>query len=135
VDVGLGKGPTEYLDILLHSFPSNIDPEVAFEPASATRAELPAAYVNEIDRQVKQGVDEGDATCGMTEIHGISVAAAFVGATASTLALADILRLLHSGTHYSVMALDLREPDRCDAVRNPQKSPAINVGFVDARPQ
>jgi hypothetical protein len=44
--------------------------------------------------------------------------AAFVGAIASTLAVADILRGLHDGPSYSVIALDLREPNLIRASAN-----------------
>jgi uncharacterized membrane protein len=51
-------------------------------------------------------------------IAGVTVGAAFVGACTSTLVIADILRLLHSGDNYSVISVDLRNPSGIHAVPN-----------------
>lgn len=54
----------------------------------------------------------------MLDIAGVTVGAAFVGTFASTLVIGDILRLLHGGTDYSVIAVDLRNPSSIRAVPN-----------------
>jgi hypothetical protein len=54
----------------------------------------------------------------MLDIAGVTVGAAFVGTRASTLVIADILRLLHGGDDYSVISLDLRNPAGIRAVPN-----------------
>lgn len=118
VDAGLGAGPVEYLDMLVHSFPAPNSPDTAFtKPPPSPRA-LPDAYETEIARQIKAGTDGAAARCGMLDIAGVTVGAAFVGTFASTLVLADILRLLHGGANYSVIAVDLRKPSAIHAVPN-----------------
>jgi hypothetical protein len=118
VDAGLGTGPFEYLDMLVHSFPAPEGPATAFtKQLSLTRA-LPNAYEAEIARRTKAGVDETAARCGILDIAGVSVSAAFVGTFASTLVIGDILRLLHGGVEYSVIAVDLRNPSGIRAVPN-----------------
>lgn len=112
VDAGLGAGPVEYLDMVLHTFPAAAGPADAFPDAPPRSRELAAAYQAEIRRQVADGADESASRCGMLDVAGVTVGAAFVGAVASALGVADVLRVLHDGRNYSVIALDLREPDR-----------------------
>jgi hypothetical protein len=66
----------------------------------------------------------------MTEIAGITVGAAFVGATAAALTVGDILRSLHGGTEISVLAFDLRTPTVVFAAENDTPGPFTNTGFV-----
>ena len=79
---------------------------------------LKPAYESEIARQVKGGIEESAARCGLLDLAGVTVGAAFVGTFASTVVVADILRLLHGGENYSVIALDLRAPNQLTAVLN-----------------
>lgn len=118
VDAGLGAGPIEYLDIAVHSFPAAVSPADAFVETPPRPTELGAAYEAEVGRQMAAGTDEMSARCGMLDIAGVTVGAAFVGAVASALAVSDLLRVLHDGQNYSVLALDLREPDHIRAARN-----------------
>ena len=118
VDAGLGAGPVEYLDMVLHTFPATVGPVDAFEEAVPRDHGWGPAYEAEVERQAARGTDRTAARCGMLDIAGITVGAAFVGAVAATLAVADILRVLHDGENYSVVALDLREPNRIKAIPN-----------------
>jgi len=118
IDAGLGSGPVEYLDMVLHSFPAAEDPGAAFAGQGPSARPLPQAYEDEIERRAKAGDDETAARCGMLDIAGVTVGAAFVGTFASTLVVADILRLLHGGNDYSVISVDLRSPSGIQAVPN-----------------
>jgi ThiF family len=118
VDAGLGSGPVEYLDMVLHSFPAAEDPGTAFAKQDPSGRPLPQAYEAEITRCAKAGDDETATRCGMLDIAGVTVGAAFVGAFASTLVVADIMRLLHGGNNYSVISIDLRSPSGIQAVPN-----------------
>jgi hypothetical protein len=118
VDTGLGAGPHEYLDMLVHTFPAPESPATAFEEGPPPGPALKPAYENEIARQIEDGIEESAARCGLLELAGVTVGAAFVGAIASTVAVADILRLLHGGNDYSLVALDLRAPNQLTAVLN-----------------
>jgi hypothetical protein len=131
VDAGLGAGPVEYLDMVLHSFPG-ADPSTAFPVDPRTPRQLGDAYEQEIARQVAAGTDESSARCGMLDIAGVTVGAAFVGAVSSTLVVADILRLLHSGQSYSVIALDLRNPAGIHAVLNSTAGDIVFPAFTPA---
>lgn len=119
VDVGLGAGPHEYLDMLVHTFPAEESPATAFEEdLPPPRVMLKPAYESEIAHQVEGGIEESAARCGLLDFAHVTVGAAFVGAIASTVAIADILRLLHDGNDYSLIALDLRAPNQLTAVFN-----------------
>lgn len=116
VDAGLGDG-AEYLDMVVHTFPAAGDPVEVFAAApSRDERELPPAYESAIEQQVAAGKDEAAARCGMVDVAGITVGAAFVGAVASTIVVGDLLRLLHDGMNYSVASLDLRAPHGLRAV-------------------
>lgn len=118
VDAGLGGGPVEYLDMLVHTFPAPEDPTTAFAKPPFSPRPLPGPYEVEIARQVEAGAARTAARCGMIDIAGVTVGAAFVGTFASTLVIGDILRLLHGGAEYSVIAIDMRNPAGLRVVPN-----------------
>jgi PhoD-like phosphatase, N-terminal domain len=70
--------------------------------------------------------------CGMTLLAGKAVGAPFVGSIAATLALAEVLRLLHGGWVHQLIDLDLLSLDQRQAVRHPGDFGALNPGFVSA---
>lgn len=112
IDAGIGGGPVDYLDMVIHTFPAAEDAASAFAPRSKATSTtgLRTAYEQEIARQTADGAEEATVRCGMLDIAGVSVGAAFVGAFAGALVIADLLRVLHGGIDLSVIALDLREP-------------------------
>jgi hypothetical protein len=118
VDAGLGSNPYEYLDIVLHTFPAATGPPDAFPDPPHPERRWALGYQAEIARQVEAGVEESVARCGMVDIAGVTVGAAFVGTVASALVIADLLRVLHDGENYSVVSVDLREPNRIRAAKN-----------------
>ena len=118
VDAGLGAGHVEYLDMVLNTFPIAGDPATAFPDDPRAARGLREAYEHEVVRQVGDGVDETAARCGMLDIAGVTVGAAFVGTIASTFVVSDILRLLHGGETYAVITLDLRSPAGIQAPRS-----------------
>jgi len=123
VDGGLGSGSTGYLDILLHTFPSQLDPATAFGTGTKVVSSiLLPAYEVEVQRRIAEGEDVGDAQCGMLEFSGVTIGAAFVGAAASALVVADSLRQLHQGSELAVVGLDLRSPNEIQTAPNHQLS-------------
>jgi hypothetical protein len=134
IDAGLGAGPVEYLDMVLHTFPATCSPRESFSINAPRTQPLRAAYEAEIVRQVQAGKDEAAVRCGMREVAGVTVGAAFVGTIAGALAVADILRVLHGGENYSIIALDLRHPGGLQTVMNSAPddyaAPAYTTAFV-----
>jgi hypothetical protein len=135
VDAGLGSGADEYLDILLHTFPSPLDPAVAFAGGPREAPVLPPRFAEEVQRLVDRGADPAATQCGMTEIAGITVGAAFVGATAAALTVGDVLRWLHGGTELSVLTFDLRTPNVVIVAKNSAPGRVTNTGFVHVKDQ
>jgi hypothetical protein len=132
VDAGLGGGVEEYLDILLHTFPSQLDPVTAFAGEPREAASFHPRFAEEVARLVGSGADPTATQCGMAEIAGITVGAAFVGATAAALTVGDVLRWLHGGAELSVLTFDLRTPTVVIAAENTTPGPYTNTGFVRA---
>jgi hypothetical protein len=133
IDAGLGSGPVEYLDMLIHTFPSQLDPATAFPDQERRTRSMPAAYAAEIERMVRTGTDIGDATCGMTQAAGISVAAAFVGAMTGAIVIGDVLRHMHGGREVAILSLDLRSPAYIDAPENTAPGTYFNPGSTAVR--
>lgn len=107
VDVGLGRGAA-YNDILVHTFPGPTSPADAFRARPAPPVDL-SRYEKTIDEIVDEGLaDATTARCGMVAIAGTTASASFVGAVAGALAVADLLRSLHSGREVDVIDVDLR---------------------------
>jgi len=132
VDAGLGHGPFDYLDILVHTFPGNEPAAIAFpdsEP-SVARA-LPAAYEHAVGDAIGRGDNEADARCGVVDVHGASVGAAFVGSLAGALVVADVLRMLHGGPELSVVNVDLADPENVNSVSVRVARTIVNFGFID----
>jgi len=131
VDAGLGAGPNDYLDVLIHEFPSEVKAVDAFPGRVRSPGELGEAYKAEIARQVAAGVPEPEARCGIVEAAGATVGAAFVGTVAGALSVAAVLRQLHGGPHYSVTSLNLEEPEFSSAALDSDPSwSERNPGFL-----
>lgn len=130
VDAGLGAGPTGYLDMLIHSFPSQLDPALVFTDALAPERPLAAAYETEIEQRVAGGQSQGDARCGVIDLAGATAAASFVGAIAGALGVADLLRILLDGQHYATINLDLRSPSNMLAAVAEGVNEPINPGYT-----
>lgn len=133
VDAGLGAGPTDYLDILIHTFPSQLTPKEAFPSGIRADRPLGAVYEAEISRRESAGAEPGTARCGVVELAGAAAAAAFVGATAASLAVADLLRLLHGGQQYAVLGVDLRSPGEASVAMAETPEPDFNPGYTSVR--
>ena len=78
-----------------------------------------------------RGLDQ----CGVTLLAGKAVGAPFVGMTAASLCLAEVLRLLHEGDVFAVHDIDLKSA--MDRVSLPRSAslPSFNPGFTDVRPE
>jgi hypothetical protein len=133
VDGGLGRGSVDYLDIVINTFPAPEDPTVAFPEPRPRSQTLPDAYEFEVADRVARGMDETAVRCGLLDIAGVTIGAAFVGSVAACLVVGDLLRQLHGGSPFSVVHVDLRHPENLVAV--PNRAPAeATPAFTLARP-
>ena len=137
VDAGLGGGPRNYLDILIHSFPSGIEAAEAFlarDTQYASSLVDQPAY-QDFHRRVRRTTDltDDEIRCGIIEVAGRSIGAAFVGCVAATFVLSEVLRSLAGGPRIEVLGVTLRSPDKPQASTNTLEGIATNPGFVEAR--
>ncbi len=126
IEAGLGRNHRNFQTIRLHTLPGN-----------RTAAEIWGARDEEDEALTTQPayeklLEEGRLDqCGVTLLAGKAVGAPFVGATAATLVIAEILRLLHGGQLSQLIDLDLRSPDNRIMVPK-TTSPAVNPGYTMA---
>jgi hypothetical protein len=71
---------------------------------------------------------------GATLLAGKAVGAPFVGAAAATLAISEVLRLLHGGVVHELIDLDLKFPEYRSAVLNQSDFSTLNPGYALAAP-
>lgn len=123
VEAGLGSGYRDFRNIRTHVFPgSKLASDVWTASDAVQRAvELSPTY----ERLAETSTDR----CGVTELASRAVATPFVGAMAAALALGDIVRLLHGGTAYSTIDIQLKDM-RHRAVGKFQYHNTRNMSFV-----
>jgi len=112
VDAGLGSGYDRYLNILGRSFLRGFDGQVEYQDVvESSPRSLGPGYQAELDRQLKAGIDEPQARCGVIDLAGRAVGASFVGAVAAAISLAEAMRPLHGGPAFKIVAVDLGFPE------------------------
>jgi hypothetical protein len=138
VDAGLGHGVDGYLDMMIHAFPAGETPAQTWSrpPTDAARApSIDAPAYKDLARQMEAAGSTADQTqCGLIEIAGRTVAAAFVGAAAGALVISEVLRSLCGGPRYALVDLSLRGIEHRTALPNDRSSES-NPGFVLAAEQ
>ena len=124
VEAGLGRGHRDFRAVRLHTIPAS-------RPASQIWRDAQADDQVE-DRPAYQGLLASGALdrCGVTLLAGKAVGAPFVGATAATLALSEVLRLLHGGTVHELIDLDLKAVEYRCTVSTLQNFSTLNPGYV-----
>lgn len=124
VEAGLGRGHQDFRRIRLHTLPG----ARAASELWPVRAPVESALEQPAYSRLQ---DEGILDrCGMTLLAGKAVGAPFVGAVAASLALAEILRLLHGGGVHQVIDIDLLALDQRVACANPRHFGTLNPGFL-----
>jgi hypothetical protein len=139
IDLGLGGGPAQYLDLLMHVFPSSLSSAAAFP--SSDRAGHVADLLDQpgyrqwAQELAQRGLTEQQIKCGLLDVAGRTVGAAFVGGVAASLGVAEAIRMLVGGPQFEVLGLSLRSPQFVDAAVNTYEGPPRNPGFTDAGPR
>jgi hypothetical protein len=127
VEAGLGRGHLNYRSMRLHTLPGPRPAASIWKSADlADSVESRPAY----DTLLKDGTLD---RCGITLLAGKAVGAPFVGAVAACLAIAEVLRLLHGGTVYELIELDLQAVEHRTVVPHPFDFTRLNPGYVFAR--
>lgn len=124
VEAGLGRGHRDFRTLRLHTLPGERPAsEIWKNPAVGENVEHQPAY-EQLRAQGK--LDR----CGMTMLAGKAVGAPFVGAVAASLAMSEVLRLLHGGNAHRVIDLDLLAIDHRLASVHPRNFSALNPGYT-----
>jgi hypothetical protein len=138
VDAGLGVGPTEYLGVDVHSFPSSRTAREVFLDGESTGADEELldrpAYRAATEEAVRHGnaASLEAARCGLIDVAGRAAGAAFVGAVAATIAISELVRIVNGGDRYETITMNLRTPDGLVAYRSPVEKTIRNPGFIEA---
>jgi len=124
VEAGLGRGYRDFRTMRLHVLPGARPAAEIWKAAPATETvEDRPAYA----RLLAEGALD---RCGMTLLAGKAVGAPFVGAVAATLAISEVLRLLHGGLIHRLIDLDLLSLDKRVASRHAGDFGGLNPGFT-----
>jgi hypothetical protein len=124
VEAGLGRGHRNFRTMRLHVLPGR-------RPAADIwKATTVGENVEEKPAYTQLLADGVLDRCGMTLLAGKAVGAPFVGATAATLALSEVLRLLHGGPLHQLIDLDLLSLDQRMVSVHPGDFGRFNPGFV-----
>ncbi len=106
VDIGLGTGPASYSSLLMRRFPGaqTSDEVTAWADPLAAPTVIPAspAFTH---------LTKHHDHCGVVDLAGKAVGAAFVGIVAACLAIAETCRELHNGAGHDILTLDLSTMD------------------------
>lgn len=123
VEAGLGHGYRDFRTLRLHTLPNARRASDIWKSDVGDEApEERSAY----QRMIKEGADR----CGVTLLAGKAVGAPFVGTVAASLALTEILRLLHGGHVHQLLDLDLQSVEHRTVIENASISAALNPGCV-----
>ena len=127
VEAGLGRGHRDFRTMRLHTLPGSRPAAALWRSSGEGREDV--SQREAYQRLMREGSLD---RCGVTLLAGKAVGAPFVGAAAATLALAEVLRLLHGGSIYQMVDLDLLSIEHRSAVLNPLDFSRFNPGFVRA---
>ena len=119
VDLGLGSAADDFLGIHVHTFPAAGEPADVFAAAHAPVEDAePAAWA----------VAAAKDRCGVLQLQGAAVGAAFVGVFGAAFGLAEVLRGLAGAPITAVGAVSLNALGDSDWVTSDQPPPA-NPGY------
>jgi hypothetical protein len=120
----LGRGHRDFRAIRLHTLPASRPASQIWRGAQADdQVEDQPAYKGMI---ASGALDR----CGVTLLAGKAVGAPFVGAAAATLAVSEVLRLLHGGAVHELIDVDLKAPEYRSTVLTQQDFSTLNPGYV-----
>lgn len=124
VEAGLGRGHADFRSMLIHTLPGDV-------PASKLWESVDGAEVAIDTAAYRKMLNDGSLDrCGVTLLAGKAVGAPFVGATAATIVIAEVLRLLHGASLNRLVELNLINPDHRRTAPQHNDFSGLNPGFV-----
>lgn len=128
VEAGLGAGPTEYLAFQVHSFPARKSARARWQGAARYTAAAALLERPGYGALRAQGLDE----CGLVRLAERSVGAPFVGSVASTLVVAELVRMAAGLHRHELVDGTLRSLESLTAVVAEATAP-FNPGITAGR--
>lgn len=126
VEAGLGRGHRDFHTMRLHVLPvQRTAADIWKQAGKREKLEDRPAYA----KLLADGVLD---RCGMTLLAGKAVGAPFVGSIAATLALSEVLRLLHGGGVHQMIDVDLLGIEQRSVSKHPNGFANLNPGFTMA---
>lgn len=125
-EAGLGRGHADFRSMLIHTLPGDAPAAKLWESVEAGGGAIEAAAYRKM-------LEDGSLDrCGVTLLAGKAVGAPFVGATAATIVIAEVLRLLHGAPVNRLVELNLINPDHRRTAPQRNDFSGLNPGFVPA---
>ena len=121
---GLGGGPSNFDTVSFHALPNPRPPEELWPDLDQASADEQIADRNHMVENNPGYAPLGGDECGRFELAGKAIAVPFVGATAASLVVSEVVRVLHGGPAYTDIKLSLGSPQRL-------AGPTRNYGHAD----
>lgn len=123
-EAGLGRGHADFRSLVIHTLPGATPAAKLWEGVDSAVSTVGAAAYRKL-------LDDGSLDrCGVTLLAGKAVGAPFVGATAATIVIAEVLRLLHGAPVNRMVELNLVNPDHRQIASQRNDFSGLNPGFV-----
>jgi hypothetical protein len=124
VEAGLGRGHRDFRTMRIHTLPNGRAANSLWSSDGIAEAveEVPAYQAMLTNSELDK--------CGVTLLAGRAVGAPFVGAAAASLALSEILRLLHGAPVNQLIDFDLQSVEHRSIVGNTCDFRTLNPGYV-----
>ena len=128
VEAGLGAGPSEFLAMRLHIFPSSLNARERWA-SSGERAASANEDAPSYTRLAEQGMDH----CGLVQLASRTVGAPFVGVFAACIAITEVIKRLNGAKGFEVVDLSLSDLSGREVVSAPIAMTGFNPGFAELR--
>jgi hypothetical protein len=112
IESGLGGTAQNFDTMRVHTLPNPRSADELWPDVAEADRENEHAHRTRVANENAAYLALGADDCGRYNLAGQSVAVPFVGAAASTLVVAEVLRLLHGGRSYATFRVGLAAPAR-----------------------
>lgn len=133
IESGLGGTIHNFDKISLHTLPNTREPEDTWPDATDEEKAKQRKYQESLAQgNPAYSYLPGDG-CGHVELAGKSIAVPFIGATAASFVVAEIIRLLHGGPAYTNIKMSLADFGRLFTLKTGYYGPQDFAGLTFAR--
>lgn len=112
MESGLGGTASNFDTISFHALPNPRTADELWPELAPEEAAKRVVYREQVARENVAYSRLGRDECGRYDLAGKSVAVPFVGTTAASFVVAEVIRLLHGGPAYTDIKLRLGSPNK-----------------------